>query len=172
MVSEEIAIALQRAASSALEELEEMISTMEQARGAIALGRGLKEIEVGGLQIYLALGEEGRDEAVILAMDFEEYFALLSDAASAAGLDLEAAAELQVRMPEAEFGENMVTGGFGDFKGFSVELRNDPLDELLEAVHGSLEARGLVVACVPDEQVIFCLPLSRRGRISRSDEDS
>lgn len=172
MVSEEIAIALERAASRAVDEMEGLISTMERAAEAVALGHDLKEIEVGGHQIYLALGEEGREEAVILAMDFEEYFDLLSDAASAVGLDLEEAAELEVRMPETEFGENMITGGFGDFKGFSVQLRNDPLDALLEAVRSSLVERGLVVACVPDEEVILCLPLSRRGRKFGSGGDS
>lgn len=172
MDSEEIAIALQRATSRVAEDMEGIVSTMERAAVAAAMGRDLLEIEVGGLQIYLALGEEGREEAVILAMDFEEYFAILNDAALAVGLDLEEAAELEVRMPEAEFGENMVTGGFGEFKGFSVQLRNDILEELLEAVRSSLEERGLIVACVPDEEVIFCLPLRRRGRELGSEGNS
>jgi hypothetical protein len=77
-----------------------------------------------------------------------------------------------VRMPEAEFGENMITGGFGDFKGFSVEIRNDLLEKLLDAVQSSLRDRGLIVTCVTDEEVLFCLPLRRRGRHFRSETHS
>lgn len=172
MIPEENASALERTASRAVKAMEDFIFTMERAANEVALGRDLKEIEVGGCQVYLASAEEGHEEAVILAMDFDEYFHLLADAAFMEGLDLEEAAELEVRMPEAEFGEDMITGGFGDFKGFSVEMRNDLLEELLEAVRGILQERGLVVACVPDEEVIFCLPLRSRCPQLRSEVDS
>ncbi len=164
MIPEEIADAIERTVSRAVREMEDFISTMERAANEIALGRDLKQIEVGGHQVYLASGEESREEAVILAMDFDDYFQLLADSASVEGLDLEESAELEVRMPEAEFGENMITGGFGDFKGFSLELRNELLEELLGAVQSSLQERGLVVACLPDEDVLFCLPLRRSDR--------
>ena len=172
MLSEEIGNALDRTASRAVKAMEDFISTMEQAAKEVALGGDLKDIEVGSRQVYLASGPEGREKAVILAMDFDEYFHLLADAASGEGLDLEEAAELEVRMPEAEFGEDMITGGFGAFKGFSVEIRNDLLEQLLEAVQSSLQERGLNVACVRDEEVIFCLPLRRCGRQLGSKMDS
>ncbi|MDD1758602.1 MAG: hypothetical protein LUQ22_07720 [Methanotrichaceae archaeon] len=38
-------------------------------------------------------------------------------AASKAGLCLDEAAQLDVQLPEAEFGENMVSGGFQVWKG-------------------------------------------------------
>lgn len=164
MIPEENASALERTASRAVKTMEDFITTMRRAGDEVALGRDLKEIEVGERQIYLATSEESQERAVILAMDFDEYFHLLADAALREGLDLEEAEELDVMMPEAEFGEDMITGGFGNFKGFSVELRNDLLEELLEAVRSRLQDRGLVVACVPDEEVIFCLPLGRRCR--------
>ncbi len=54
----------------------------------------------------------------------------------------------------------MVTGGFGNFKGVSVEQHNDCLLELMEAVSCHLKRRGLAVACIPHEDVIVYLPLS------------
>jgi hypothetical protein len=53
----------------------------------------------------------------------------------------------------------MVTGGFGNFKGASVERHNDCLLRLMEVVSSLLERRGLNVACIPDEDVVFYLPL-------------
>ncbi|HUI39370.1 MAG TPA: hypothetical protein VLY86_00405 [Methanothrix sp.] len=172
MIPEEFDNVLERTASRAMNAMEDIISTMEQAAKEVALGRDLKEIEVGDLQIYLASGEGNREAAVISVMDFHEYIRLLADAASEEGLDLEKAAELEVMMPEAEFSADMVTGGFGDFKGFSVELRNDLLEQLLETVQNCLQERGLTVACVRDDEVIFHLPLRRRGRLLGSKMDS
>ena len=68
---------------------------------------------------------------------------------------------LEVTLPESEFGEDMVTGGFERYKGLSVEQHNECLEELMEAVCYSWRERGLAVACVPDEDVIFYLPLGR-----------
>jgi len=94
-------------------------------------------------------------------MDYGEYYRIIEQAASENGLCLEEEARLEVTLPEAEFGEDMVTGGFDDYKGLSVEHHNECLEELMVAVCSLLKERGLAVACVPDEDVIFYLPLGR-----------
>jgi hypothetical protein len=53
----------------------------------------------------------------------------------------------------------MVTGGFGNFKGASVEQRNDCLLRQMDAVSSLLERSGMNVVCIPDEDVIFYLPI-------------
>jgi hypothetical protein len=92
-------------------------------------------------------------------MDYEEYLRILDRFARESGLCLDEQTELEVTLPEMEFGEDMVTGGFGNFKGVSVEHHNDCLLRLMDAVSSLLERRGLNVACIPDEDVVFYLSL-------------
>lgn len=154
---------IDRVAARVAENLEELIAVMQEAAHQISGGRSLQEVPVGRYHLYLAKTEHedgrSRAEAIICTMEQEEYLDLLEEAAAEIGLCLEAESELDVALPEPEFGEDMVTGGFGNFKGVSVKLHNRCLDELIVAVYCRLEARGLEVACVPDEDVIFYLPL-------------
>ena len=137
---------------------------MQDAANQITCGRPLEEIDVAGFALYLARrdqdDDQSRAQALVGVMDYEEYLRILDDVARESGLCLDELTELEVTLPEMEFGEDMVTGGFGIFKGISVERHNDCLLELMEAVSHLLERRGLTVACVPDEDVIFYLPLS------------
>ena len=50
------------------------------------------------------------------------------------GLCLEEETRLEVTLPESEFEENMVTGGFERYKGLAVEHHNECLEELMVAV--------------------------------------
>ena len=60
-------------------------------------------------------------------MDYDEYLRILDNVARENGLCLDEMTELEVTLSEMEFGDDMVTGGFGNFKGVSVELHNDCL---------------------------------------------
>jgi len=154
---------LEKVAARAVDCLEDLLRVMQNAANQISCGRALEEIDVAGFALYLARtdqdDDQSRAQAVVYAMDHEEYLSILDRVASKSGLCLDELAELEVRLPEMEFGEDLVTGGFGDFKGISVERHNDCLQELMEAVSTLLERRGLAVACIPDEDVIFYLPL-------------
>jgi hypothetical protein len=48
-----------------------------------------------------------------------------------------------------------------DDAGYHLEHHNKCLDELIIAVCDQLKKRGLVVACVPNEDVIFYMPVVR-----------
>lgn len=148
-------------AAKVMERMEELIALMEEAAAEVEAGAALQEVETGCYQLYIASNWKGHDEALICALDFEEYFDIIYCSALEMGVSLEEMAQLDVDAPEPEFGENMVTGGFEDFKGISVELRSDPLDNLLEDVCCRLKARGLTVAC-DAEEIILCLPFRRR----------
>ncbi len=52
----------------------------------------------------------------------------------------------------------MVTGGFGNFKGVSVEQHNDCLVKLMEAVSSLLERRGLNVPVFRMRTLSFVCP--------------
>ncbi len=149
------------AASRAIEMMDELITAMERAAEQIESGRAPREIAVGEYELYMASQAEG-EVVVICALDQEEYFDLLDNAASKSGLCLDAMTEIEVRLPETEFGENMISGGFGAFKGLSVEMRNSPFEELLELVSQRLEERGLSMSCVAEEEVIFCMPVKTK----------
>lgn len=149
-------------ACKAIEMMNELIAAMEIAAEQIASGDAPHEIDVKKYQLYMAPEAEGGGRAVVCFWDPEEYFDLLATAASEAGVSLEAMTELEVSLPESEFGENMITGGFGAFKGLSVEMRNQPLEELLELVGLLLKERGLSMSCVAGEEVIFYLPVRTR----------
>ena len=92
----------------------------------------------------------------------EDYFDLLRAVAPEAGVFLEDAEELIVHMPEAEFEESMVTGGFMAWKGFVVEKKNRQLEGLLDCVCLKLLARGLAVNCSDEEYVVFRLTIRRQ----------
>lgn len=149
---------LEMIACRAIEMMDELIAIMESAAEQIANGHAPREIAVGKYELYMASQSEGR-MAVVCAWDLEEYFDLLDQAASRSGVCLDAMTELDVGLPETEFGENMISGGFGAFKGFSVELRNLPMEDLLDLINQKLMKRGLSMSCVSEEEVIFCLPV-------------
>jgi hypothetical protein len=86
-------------------------------------------------------------------MDYDEYLRILDNVARENGLCLDEMTELEVSLPEMEFGDDMVTGGFENFKGASVEQRNDCL---LWA-----DGRGLIP---PGEARPECCLHSERGR--------
>ena len=164
MTSERESKGLEIIAAKAVENLEDFLRAMQDAANQITCGRPLEEIDVAGFALYLARRDQDDDrsraQALVGVMNYEEYLRILDDVARESGLCLDELTELEVSLPEMEFGEDMVTGGFGIFKGISVERRNDFLQELMEAVSHLLERRGLAVACIPHEDVIFYLPLS------------
>lgn len=166
MVSERPGEEIDQIAARVVESLEELIAVMKEAAKHVSCGKPVEEVQVHDWQLYLARrNPEDREscvEAIVCTMDLDDYMSLLETAAAEEGLCLDDAAELEVALPEAEFGENMVTGGFGNFKGVSVELHNRCVEELMESVCRLLVQRGLAVACVPDEDVIFYLPLPRQ----------
>ena len=154
---------LEMVAARAVECLEDLLRVMQDAVDQISCGRALEEIDVAGFALYLARADQDEDQsraqALVGVMDYEEYLRILNRVARECGLCLDELTELVVTLPEMEFGEDMVSGGFGNFKGVSVEQHNDCLFQLMDAVSTLLEKRGLNVACVPDEDVIFYLPL-------------
>ena len=76
-------------------------------------------------------------------------------------VNLDDTEDVSVQLPEAEFEDCMVTGGFMAWKGISVERKNVPLEELLECLYSRLKARGLAVNCSEDEEhLIFRLPIA------------
>ncbi len=156
---------LQKIAARVMADLDGLLFVMQEAAEQISSGRALNEIDDAGYHLYLARKDPkdsgSRAEAVLCAMDYEEYFRILDQAASENGLCIEEEVRLEVTLPESEFGEDMVTGGFENYKGLSVEHHNECLEELMVAVCTLLKKRGLAVACIPDEDVIFYLPLGR-----------
>ena len=146
-------------AARALEQLDDLILIMERAADQVASGGVLEEIEVGDYQLYMA---EGSEQAIVCVLSADEYFDLLDTVASDAGVRLEDAEELIVHVPEPEFEESMVTGGFMAWKGFAVEKKNMRLEELLDCICRELLARGLAVNCSDEEYVVFRLPIRRQ----------
>lgn len=166
-----------RIAECVVERMGDLIAIMQDAADQVSRGMPLENVHAGGYQLYLAKKdseeyESGQAEAVVCAMDFEDYIRILENTAAEQGICLRELAELEVILPEAEFGEDLVTGGFGNFKGLAVQMRNEYLEELLQAVCKQFEARGLAVACIAGEDVVFCLPLRERisSRVSRGSE--
>lgn len=152
---------LEMIARRAIEMMDELIATMETAAEQIADGRSPREIAVGKYELYMASQAEG-NVAVVCAWDQEDYLDLLDMAASGSGVCLDAMTERDIGLPETEFGENMISGGFGAFKGFSVELKNLPMEDLLDLVNQKLMERGLSMSCVAEEEVVFSLPVKMR----------
>ena len=146
-------------------DLEGILKAMQSAADQISSGRSAEEIDDGGYQLYLARTDpqdrSSRTEAVLYALNHEEFYSHLEKAAGESGLCLEEETRLEVELPEAEFEENMITGGFEKYKGLAVEHHNQCLEELMVAVCYRLRERGFALACVPDEDVIFYLPVGR-----------
>jgi hypothetical protein len=153
---------LGKIADLAVKSLENLLRVMQDAANQISCGRSLEGVDVAGFALYLAKIDQDDDQsrqALVGVMDYDEYLRILDNVARENGLCLDEMTELKVSLPEMEFGDDLVTGGFENFKGISVEQRNDCLIELVEAVSTLLERRGLAVTCTPDEDVIFYLPL-------------
>jgi hypothetical protein len=109
------------------------------------------------------LQEADLQQAIVCVWSADDYFHLLETVASEAGVCLDDTEEISVQLPEAEFEDCMVTGGFMAWKGFSIEKKNDPLEALLESLCHRLMERGLAVNCSDEEYVIFRLPVHRLG---------
>ena len=150
-------------AARAVESLEDLIKVMQDAANQISCGRALEEVDVAGNTLYLARADQcddrSRAQALVGVMDYDEYLHILDNVARENGLCLDEMTEREVSLPEMEFGDDLVTGGFENFRGISVEQHNDCLLRLMEAVSSLLERRGLNVVCIPDEDVVFYLPL-------------
>ena len=147
-----------------VEDMEGILKAMNKAADQISSGRAAEEIDDSGYQLYLARKDcqdkSSRIEAVLFALDHEEFYGRLEAAAAVSGLCLEQETRLEVELPEAEFEENMITGGFEKYKGLVVEHNNQCLEELMVAVCCRLREKGFAVACVPDQDVIFYLPIA------------
>jgi hypothetical protein len=159
MGSEDVNRFMDEIAARALERLDDLISVMERAADQVASGGALEEIEVGDYQLYMA---EGLEQTIVCVLSAEEYFNLLDAVASETGICMEDSEELVVHVPEPEFEESMITGGFMAWKGFAVEKKNKRLEELLDRICRKLLARGLAVNCSDDEYVVFRLPIRRQ----------
>ncbi len=153
---------LDNIAKRAMEHLEDMISVMEAAADQIASGSRLEDIDVGRYQIYTLSKGQGNKGDIICVWSSDEYFDLFSSAAAEEGVSLGELTDLDVQLPDAEFEDGMITGSFSAFKGISVEMRNKPLESLIDMVCERLNERGLVVSSISDG-VIFYMPVSRRG---------
>jgi hypothetical protein len=159
MGSEDIDSSIDKIAAQVLERLDDLILVMERAADQVASGAAIEEIEVGDYQLYMA---EGSERAIVCIWGAEEYFDLLDAVASEAGVCMEESEELIVHVPETEFEESMVTGGFMAWKGFAVEKKNRPLEQLLDCICRELLARGLAVNFSDEEYVVFRLPIRRQ----------
>jgi hypothetical protein len=155
---------LQEIAALVLGEIEGLLSAMEMAAEQISSGRRLEDIDDAGYHLYLARKDPkdlgSRAEAVMGCMEYDGFIRIVESTAAQRGLCLEEETRLEIDLPVAEFEENMVTGGFERFRGLAVQHRNKCLEELIAAVCRVLKERGLALACVPDEDVIFYLPVS------------
>ncbi len=141
--------------------LEDMITIMEAATEDISRGSRLEDIDVGRYQIYtLPKAQSERD--LICVWSSDEYYDLFRSAASEEGVSLENMTDLDVRLPDAEFEDGMVTGSFSAFKGLSVEMRNKPLELLIDMVCERLKERGLHVSSISDG-VIFYMSVGGSG---------
>ena len=112
-------------AGRALKRLHALILVMELAVDQVASGGAPEDIDVGDYQLYMT---EGSEQAIVCVLSAEEYFDLLDAVVSEAGVCLEDAEELVVNVPEPEFEESMVTGGFMAWKGFAVEKKSRRLE--------------------------------------------
>jgi len=153
---------LQEIAAQVVEEIDGQLYAMQKAAEQISSGQPLEDIDDAGYHLYLARKDPkdrgSRAEAVMSTMEYDQFFHILENIAAEKGLCLEEETMLEIELPGGEFEENMVTGGFEKYKGLAIEHHNKCLDELIVAVCDQLKKRGLAVACVPDEDVIFYMP--------------
>lgn len=146
----------------AMEQLEDMIAVMQKAAEQVSSGHPLDDIDVGGYKIYALCRSEDHDRAIICVWTSDEYFDLFSSAAAEEGISLEDMTDLNVQMPDAEFEDGMITGSFSAWKGISVEMRNKPLESLIDIVCERMKERGLFVSSISDD-VMFYMPFGRRS---------
>lgn len=146
-------------AGRALKRLDALILVMELAADRMARGGAPEDIDVGDYQLYMT---DGSEQAIVCVLSAEEYFDQLDSVVSEEGLCLEDAEEFVVNVPEPEFEESMVTGGFMAWKGFAVEKKNRRLEELLVCIRRKLLDRGLTMNCSDEDYVIFRLPIRRQ----------
>lgn len=156
-------------ASIAIDHLEDMIDAMESAAERVASGDPVEEIDTRDYQIYAAPATDEGGLDIVCIMDAGDYFNVLECAATKAGVSLEEAEELVVTLPEMEFGDDLITGSFDAWKGVSVDVKNDPLEEVLECIGKRLKERGVTVNCdeSPDEadvNVVFYMQARGRRR--------
>ncbi|MDD2756038.1 MAG: hypothetical protein PHS80_10970 [Methanothrix sp.] len=154
---------LQEIAAHVVEVMDGLLYAMQKAAEQISSGWILEDIDDAGYHLYLARKDPkdrgSRAEAVMSTMEYDQFFHILEKTAAKKGLCLEEETMLEIELPGVEFEENMVTGGFEKYKGLAIEHHNKCLDELIVAVCDQLKKRGLAVACVPDEDVIFYMPV-------------
>ncbi|HWQ18974.1 MAG TPA: hypothetical protein VN455_04295 [Methanotrichaceae archaeon] len=134
-------------ASLAIDHLEDMIDAMESAAERVARGDPVEEIDTRDYQIYAAPATDEGGLDIVCIMDAGDYFEVLECAATKAGVSLEEAEELVVTLPEMEFGDDLITGSFDAWKGVSVDVKNDPLEEVLDCIGKRLKDRGVTVNC-------------------------
>lgn len=160
--------AFERIAALVLQDLSEMISAMLHFA---EMEIESEEFVLGGKR--LVLRRSSSPPEVICLLGADDCFALLERAASRAGTSLETFDDLDglnVSVPEAEFGDNMVTGAFETWRGISVQ-RCDPMEEILSVLGKRLGRRGIYLECDDSsgEMVIIFSMLSRSKR-SRAPE--
>jgi hypothetical protein len=162
---------LQEIAAHVVVEMDGQLYAMRKAAEHISSGGTLEDIDDAGYHLYLARKDPkdrgSRAEAVMSTMEYDQFFHILEKTAAEWGLCLEEETLLEIELPGGEFEENMVTGGFEKYKGLAIEHHNKCLEELIVAVCDQLKKRGLAVACVPDEDVIFYMPVVRADEGTR-----
>jgi hypothetical protein len=150
-------------ACRAIEMMDDLIAAMERAAEQIAKGESPQGIDVSKYQLYMASEAEGGRRAVVCIWDADTCFDLICSAASEAGICLESMTKLDVKLPAVEFGENMTSGGFDTWKGISLDMSNDPLEDLLDLICEKLKERSFILRCTEDEEVIFYLPVREKA---------
>jgi hypothetical protein len=153
-------VSLENIALRVVQRMEDLLAAIDQADEQLSAGAAPEEVAAGDYQIYLASIDSQR--AIVCAWESEEYFDLVCSAAKEMGLDLEALAKVETKLPEVEFAEGMVTGWFGAYRGVSAEMRNDSLEEILDMVCTILEKRGLYMSLDPDDEMVL-YKLLRQG---------
>jgi len=151
-------------ASIVIERLEELILAMERAADQVAAGDDPEKVDVGRHQLYMLPDKDGNDPIVVCFWTSDDYFKLLSSAASDADVSLDDMVERSVQMPDVEFEDGLVTGGFDAWKGLSVDLKTGWMEDLLAAISSLLRSRGLFMNTDSEDDVVFYLPVERRRR--------
>jgi signal transduction histidine kinase len=146
-------VSLESIALEVVQRMEDLLAAVDRAAEQLASGEAPEEVAAGDYQIYLASVDCRR--AIVCSWESEEYLDLVSSVALEMGLDLEATARVETKLPEAEFAEGMVTGWFGAYRGVSAEMRNESLEEILDMISAMLEKRGLHLSLDPDDEVML-----------------
>jgi hypothetical protein len=153
-------VSLESIALEVVQRMENLLSAVDRAAEQLAIGAAPEEVAAGDYQIYLTSVD--CKSAIVCSWESEVYLDLVSSVALEMGLDLEAMAQVETKLPEVEFAEGMVTGWFGAYRGVSAEMRNESLEEILDLICTMLDKRGLHMSLDPDEEMII-YKLLRRG---------